>query len=356
MASPVTSIPSSPTTTTTTTTTTSIACRIKEEFISQRIQCWTAKRQPMTEGEITTRYATATFVTPKPPGLKPGSLFPSPSGGYVFELECWACDYRNSELLKNIEKLLDEEVEDKCYWEFREGGDVSSLDFRGKYRLLSNPICAGLDHISGGQFKFGVCKVDSYGYITMVWRYLDRKCTLEDMVDKLKDFSRHSSFQPQRVIHRQLKEIDSIMQHLGAATEVVDLKQELLQFQNEAETENKADGLENTKWNFFMCNRETANLGMESRSWKALDGLEGFYTLKREAKASGMRPVFVNPWQLRFYKISQSIESMVEHQHQRYLQHYNPVDPGSEGLANFYSDLDDGGHSTAWGGDVSPDN
>ncbi|KAK3331953.1 hypothetical protein B0T19DRAFT_397770 [Cercophora scortea] len=363
MASPLTSTPSSP-------TTASMEYKIKEEFINQCIQCWTAKKQPMTESEIITHYAAANFVTPKPPGAKPGSLLPNPSGGYVFvpydrdpagipellrrrilELECWACDSRNSELLKSVEKLIDEEVQEKCYLEFQEGSDVSSLDFRGKvelcaqYRLLSNHVYAGLDLISGGQFKFGACKVDSYGNITMAWHHLDWKCTLEDMVDKLEAFSRPSSFQPHRVIPGRLKEINSVIQHLEAASGAVDLKQELVQFQCQAETENNTDEHGNADWKFFMCNRETVNPGMESRSWKALDGLEGFYSLRREAKRSGMWLVLINPRQLRFYKMSQSIEKLLEYQHQHYVQHHSPADPDSEGLASPYFDHDDGWRS-----------
>lgn len=133
-----------------------MAEKIKEEHVRLRVNRWKAKQVKVPNDEIAIQLAGLCFDYSVLPGGKRGCLLPDPAGGYVYvpysdeykkddlpadllervnTLEAITNNHKNLPVLRQVDKLMEDEVNDTCFWEFLDGGDASQIDFQGKVRL-----------------------------------------------------------------------------------------------------------------------------------------------------------------------------------------------------------------------------
>ncbi len=130
--------------------------RIIKELVSQRLLCWMAKKEKITDQSLPAKIYAMCWDFGSMPERGPGCLVPNPKGGYVYvpyddshegvgpELEArveklanW-CKANHSGVVR-IDKMMEKEVAEKCWWEFLDGGDASCVDFHGKASFLLSP-------------------------------------------------------------------------------------------------------------------------------------------------------------------------------------------------------------------------
>lgn len=122
-----------------------------EEFISQRVSRWQAKQEKVLDRELAAQIVAMCWDYGSLPRKGPGCLLPDHKGGYVYvpyddsrdglspeleerieKLERWLRDPVNTPALRLMDKVLEKEVNEKCFWEFLDGGNASRIDFHGK--------------------------------------------------------------------------------------------------------------------------------------------------------------------------------------------------------------------------------
>ena len=127
--------------------------QIMEEMIAQKLRCWRAKQEKITDNNRIAEQIIAMCWGGNDRNLTqtPGCLLQDPQGGYVFvpydesgdnqspELKTSTemlnkalKDKANAGLVRKMDKALEKEVNDKCFWEFIDGGDAARVDFHGK--------------------------------------------------------------------------------------------------------------------------------------------------------------------------------------------------------------------------------
>ena len=127
--------------------------RIIEEFVSQRLLCWMAKKERVPDRSVPAKIVAMCWDFGSLPERGPGCLVANRKGGYVYvpyddskegitpELEArveklarW-CRANHSAVVR-MDKMLEKEVAEKCWWEFLDGGNASCVDFHGKASVL----------------------------------------------------------------------------------------------------------------------------------------------------------------------------------------------------------------------------
>lgn len=124
-----------------------------EEFVSVRILRWQAKQVKVPDREIAAQVAAMSWNFNFLPRGGPGCLLPEPNtdSGYIYvpydervdhlppevmkrieKLNDWFKDPANGPIVRQMDKLLEREVDDKCFWEFLDGGSAERIDFLGK--------------------------------------------------------------------------------------------------------------------------------------------------------------------------------------------------------------------------------
>ena len=122
-----------------------------EEFISQKVSRWRAKEEKVPDRNLAAQIIAMCWDYGSLPRKGPGCLLPDHKGGYVYvpyddsrdglapeleermeKLERWLRDPTNTPALRLMDKILEKEVNEKCFWEFLDGGNASRIDFHGK--------------------------------------------------------------------------------------------------------------------------------------------------------------------------------------------------------------------------------
>jgi hypothetical protein len=130
-----------------------LAKQMIEAFVSLRIAHWKAKKRIITDGEVAAQIAALGWDYDSLPEQGPGCLLHDreAEGEYVYVpyddrreglppdilqraivLDHWERHAANSAVILQMDRLLEKEVDDKCFWEFLDGGDASGVDFHGK--------------------------------------------------------------------------------------------------------------------------------------------------------------------------------------------------------------------------------
>ena len=128
--------------------------KIIKELVSQRLLCWMAKKEKITDQALGAQIFAMCWDFGSMPDQGPGCLIPNPKGGYAYvpyddstegvgpELEArverlgrWCGE--NHAGVERMDKMMEKEVDERCWWEFLEGGDASGVDFHGKVSVFS---------------------------------------------------------------------------------------------------------------------------------------------------------------------------------------------------------------------------
>lgn len=110
-----------------------------------------AKQRKMPNRELAAQIVAMCWDHDFLPQAGPGCLMSGCNGGYVYvpydesreglpldfqnrinELERWFKNPANGSVLRKMDKILEKEVNEKCFWEFLDGGNASRIDFHGK--------------------------------------------------------------------------------------------------------------------------------------------------------------------------------------------------------------------------------
>lgn len=130
-----------------------------EALIQERVDRWTARQVTMPDRELAVQLAAMWWDYDLLPASGPGCLLPDRMGGYIYVpydedrhglpaellhrmdmLENWTRNPVNAPALRQIDKLLEKEVNDTCFWEFLDGGNASRIDFNGKVSQFNRPL------------------------------------------------------------------------------------------------------------------------------------------------------------------------------------------------------------------------
>jgi hypothetical protein len=122
-----------------------------EEFISQKVSRWWTKQEKVADKELGAQIVAMSWDYASLPPKGPGCLLPDHKGGYVYvpyddsreglppeleeraaKLDNWFKNPANTPTLRRMDKVLENEVNEKCWWEFLDGGSAARLDFHGK--------------------------------------------------------------------------------------------------------------------------------------------------------------------------------------------------------------------------------
>lgn len=120
---------------------------IKNELVTQRVMVWQAKQREVGDNERAMEMAAMSFY----PKDGPGCLMARDNGDYLFvpyddnreglpaellwriqTLRRWQSNPANAQTLSQVVKLMEDEINEKCVFEFLHGGDASQLDYDEK--------------------------------------------------------------------------------------------------------------------------------------------------------------------------------------------------------------------------------
>ncbi|KAL2024424.1 hypothetical protein VTK56DRAFT_8235 [Thermocarpiscus australiensis] len=295
---------------------------IKNEFVFQRVKRWRTKQKKIRSNQLGLELGEINSEE------QPGCLLSGNNGGYVYvpydddrkdlppnlrdrilQLERWASNPANSVIMRQVDKLLEDEVSDKCWFEFLDGGDASQVDFHGKVKMLAKYYLMKIgpylspEEQPSPQLQFLISDITEFGHVDMKWFNLSWTCTEEEVVERLEGYS-CPSYRPETVVPRQLKELECIHHPEGAFNQAQAMIQELLA-QRPVENE--------PSWSYFLCDN-TGHRHIEEQQWIPLGGPKEFRTMKQEARRRGMRPVLIRPWQRRHYTLCKQIQQLQQYQ------------------------------------------
>ncbi|KAK4106466.1 hypothetical protein N658DRAFT_502927 [Parathielavia hyrcaniae] len=300
--------------------------QIMEEFVSQRVKRWKARQENVPDRELAAVIGAMCWDNDFLPRRGPGCLLPDGRGGHAYVpyderreglpadlqqridiLNRWVRNPENAPALRKLDKLLEKEVNEKCFWEFLDGGSAERVDFHGKaettdkqikmlakYRLMEGGFDVSPHDKRHPHFKFGVSDVNEFGNISMNWRYLNWDCTEGEVLRCLNDYSR-SSFSPENVLGRLLRDLDTIHHPEDAVMEAEKLGNELQApkpVQNEPE------------WSYFLCGLDDATIPIEDITWTSLRlSPNDFKVMKRMSREQSRWPIIFRRSQLRHYQL-----------------------------------------------------
>ncbi|KAK3302194.1 uncharacterized protein B0T15DRAFT_505249 [Chaetomium strumarium] len=320
-----------------------LARQMIEEFISLRIAHWKTKQRRITDREVAAQIAALCWDYDSLPDQGPGCLLPDRQGGYVYvpydgrreglppdilrralSLDHWEKNPANCPVILQMDKLLEKEVDEKCFWEFLDGGNASGVDFHGKikilakYRLMKGGV-DGVDvspsHPRIPQFKFAVTHVTEFGRVKMQWCRLNWGCS-EKEIQRCLDAAPKPQYRLDTIRDRLLRELGRIQQPEDAVREAKDLVEELKSDNVVVEYE--------AEWSYFLTgNLDEATARLEKkREWKALKTPDDVKLMKCSSNEQGRWPIMARPWEMRNHDICFAIFKL----QQRQLLHAQQVE------------------------------
>ncbi|KAL2181600.1 uncharacterized protein P884DRAFT_274094 [Thermothelomyces heterothallicus CBS 202.75] len=253
--------------------------RIIEESISQRVTGWKIKQKKIPDRELAAQIVAMCWGHDSLPSAGPGCLMPDTKGGYVYvpydesrdglpppleeridKLERWFRNPANGPTVREMDKLLEKEVNEKCFWEFPDGDNASRLDFHGK---LYN---------------------------------MDWNCTESEVIDSLEAYS-NPLFNRDAVRDRLLKDLETIY-HPRDAVEEAEL--------------------------YVLCNERDVATPTEECKWKPLRRRPNDIKLmKRESREESKWVAIIRPSLLRHYKLCNRVFNLQRRQ-MKFCQEIEP--------------------------------
>ncbi|KAK4239794.1 hypothetical protein C8A03DRAFT_13845 [Achaetomium macrosporum] len=315
------------------------ARRMIEEFVSLRVAHWKTKQRRITNQEVAAQIAALCwdYYSLAENGL--GCLLPDREGGYVYvpyddsredlppdilrcakSLDRWEKDPANSSFILRMDRILEEEVDDKCFWEFLDGGDASGVDFQGKinilakYRLIKGGVDVSPSHPLNPQFKFAVTLITEFGCAKMQWRYVNWGCS-EKEIERCLDATPRTQYRLETVRTRQIRELENIEYPEDAANEAKYLIREL---SSQRTVEYEAE------WFYFLTGKlDEAPIRLErNHEWKTLKTPNDVKLMKRSSREQGKWPIIARPWEMRHHDLCFAIFKL----QQRQLLHAEKVE------------------------------
>ncbi|KAL2201232.1 hypothetical protein P885DRAFT_73581 [Corynascus similis CBS 632.67] len=274
------------------------------------------------------------------PQAGPGCLMSGCNGGYVYvpydesreglpldfqnrinELERWFKNPANGSVLRKMDKILEKEVNEKCFWEFLDGGNASRIDFHGKikmlarYRLMQTGVDIAPNAPWNPQFEFGIVDITEFGNVKMKWNNLDWNCTESQVVNLLENYSK-PLFDHAIVREGLLKHLLTIHQPQDAAEEAKILHKKL----KSQQTVTDEPG-----WLYLFCNERDAATLLGGRDWKTLRKQPNDIKLmKRECREQCQWPIIIRLSNLSHYKLSDQAFNLQRRQ-MKYCQEVKPA-------------------------------
>ncbi|KAJ4304351.1 hypothetical protein N0V88_001964 [Collariella sp. IMI 366227] len=246
----------------------------------------------------------------------PGCLMPNRKGGYSYVpytnpkdekpfhldervkmINQWLQNAENCHTLAEVDKTMENEINDKCFFEFLDGGDASRLDFYGKvnmlakYRLMKDGIDISPIDPFDRQFRFAVTDVNKFGEVAMKWIYLDRNSDEATMLRYLEANSR-SNYEVDAIVPQQIRELETIQQPEDAVQEARKLIEELKAMKNPNGSEEK--------WTYALCDPDVTEDHLINRTWIPLKLRNDAKYMRRQSRELSKVPVLV-----RIYKLLQ---------------------------------------------------
>ncbi|KAL2169666.1 hypothetical protein VTG60DRAFT_5805 [Thermothelomyces hinnuleus] len=213
--------------------------RLIEESISQRVTRWKTKQEKIPDRELAAQIIAMCWSHDALPSAGPGCLMPDTKGGYVYV----PYDETNGPIVRKMDKLLEKEVNEKCFWEFLDGDNASRIDFHGKikilarYRLMQTGVDVSDNDPQHPQFRFGIVNITEFGSVNMKLYNMDWNCTESEVTDSLEAYS-NPLFNRDAVRGRLLKDLATIYHPRDAVEEAEVLYEEL---KSRQPTMNEAD-------------------------------------------------------------------------------------------------------------------
>ncbi|KAK3379481.1 hypothetical protein B0T24DRAFT_717045 [Lasiosphaeria ovina] len=309
------------------------ARQIKEEFVKLRMDSWKSNQIPIENTDQAANIAALGLDSSLVATPGNGCLVPVIGGWRVFvpfdddaaaaagvsvarefdgrfsEMHCWAENLANGATLKEVEGLLDAEIEDKCFWEFLDGGDASRLSFYDKirlcaqYRLEGSTIYPSVKDPRVNQFKFGVCNIAEYGTTSTTWHYIDWSFTASQMEAVLKAMPR-PRFRPQQFIPYQIHQLKSIDRPRYAVKLAWNMISRLAAQDLNAEPPNRLS--------YFFARNESDPRPAVYGKMGQIQTLNDFEMMKQDARRSGAQPVLILTWQRTYFSVWWSISRLKE--------------------------------------------
>ncbi|KAL2260238.1 hypothetical protein VTK26DRAFT_5837 [Humicola hyalothermophila] len=244
---------------------------------------------------------------------------PDPTGGYVYvpylndgkdnlpadlverikQFEAFMSDPVNLQLIQEADGLMEAEVNEKCFWEFLDGGNASQIDFHGKikmlarYRLMRDGIDVSPNDPTDPMFHFVIVNMDQFGRSDMKWCRLEWGGHYEEIVDRLEESTR-LSFTYDEILPKMIWELNNIQEDEAAKKEAKAL---IARLQTE-----RPDRPNDTKWMYFLCNKDENLRKLEEKRWVPLETANDFKMMRRRARELGRWPVIVRPWHYRHHE------------------------------------------------------
>ncbi|GAB1320461.1 hypothetical protein MFIFM68171_10671 [Madurella fahalii] len=265
-----------------------------------------------------------------------GCILPDREGGHAFipydddkkglpgdllkltwKLESWAANSLSRPFMLQVDKLLEDEVRDKCL-PYLKNADPSRLDFLEKVRILAKYrlMQESFDALRSNDprklaFRFIISEVTEYGHVNMKWDYMDWKCNEEAIAGRLNGSSppQHDT---EALLPRQIRELKRINDPEDGKSEARAMIKEL---ESPKAVENEA------LWSYFIYDGKKGSRRMEDQHWTPLSRASDFSKMKRLARERGQFPVFMRTWHLRFYNVCSRIRQLQERQ----LQYHNQL-------------------------------
>ncbi|KAK3902105.1 hypothetical protein C8A05DRAFT_15785 [Staphylotrichum tortipilum] len=255
--------------------------QLMEELIAQKIRCWRAKQETIPDSRIAEPLVAMCWGNDGNLRKRPGCLLPDHKGGYIYvpydegdptpelkagveRLEKALKDKANAGLVRKMDKALERQVNEKCFWEFLggHGGDGARIDFHGK----------------------AITDITEFGAVHMHWRNLNWDCTESAVVLTLSTFSR-PNFTPESALRAQLADLATV--------------------------EHPPDA-DDPNWLYILCAAaDEPKVPAEDRDWAPLRRQPNDVKLvKRLSRETGKWPVIIRPWQLRHYKLCHQISRL----------------------------------------------
>ncbi|KAL2135278.1 hypothetical protein VTI74DRAFT_9158 [Chaetomium olivicolor] len=191
----------------------------------------------------------------------------------------------NAYKLQDVDNVMENEVKDKCFFEFVNGGDGSGADFYGKvnllakYRLMKDGIDISPEDPDKPQLKLAAADVNEFGEVTMNRAYLGWDCH-EDSIVHCIEYHCRSRYGLGNIVNRQLRELDTIQQPADAVEDAKKLSAEIKAMK-------KPDWI-GSRWVYSFCGPEEMEIHLSDRAWSALRCSNDEKMMKRwpESRAS----------------------------------------------------------------------
>ncbi|KAK5664243.1 hypothetical protein OQA88_460 [Cercophora sp. LCS_1] len=273
--------------------------KIKEQYVDQQMDFWMTKSKYIGGPPVAELYNA---------GIKHHTILPHPNGGSLLIPCDEAFNQHPQELVDyaaHVEELVDNELKE-IYFVFHFQKPAHDLSFRDKIRALSQYRLAHVDLEDDGErimFKFVVGVVNTAGDINQVNRSLAWGSPVEEIQEQL-SLPIDPVFHPFEMVPRQLFDLGSIWQPEGAAQQAEALRDKVLGW------DEWEDNTKPAEWQYILCNDPLIDVKTTTLQWIPITGKNDLIKMRADSKETGLWPLLVRPWQLRYQDLCHSIQAL----------------------------------------------